>query len=432
MIFISISNIMTHSNIYRKLYMLWDHLGLSEDGPKFEITAKERNKTRRFIEESLHEKRAMYEPTAIKWAYALYDHCKRDESGPASLWFQNLLEQHKNSQLLVRLSRKHHSCQDIIAMLTDFSIHEDTRRSHAKSSEQLTWSEHAWFEVLSDALSEQHFDYLFGFSDGVPQSIYGDAVIDGFKDAIGADSETVSIDLELIREAWRPEFASSLRTIQHVQGHYFLYCANTILPVEPGEISDEFGWLGTQKVLVVPCWITEENRILKYEDFCPHPEDQVHVSVGVVRELPDASFEMYGVDKERAFQAKFYGRFKPFRPDGTSRGAIFARNRQKGGLEAYRFWLKRVDETKYLETLKRAKKLYEFFSKREHTLEEKYHAFYDDGTILTDVSTLLNRHEFELVHYLFLTSGLSPDDLRIKEKVRSIDRSMVIEPMRTD
>ena len=428
---------MPHNYAFKKLEKLWDHLNLPDEGPIEQINAKERFKSREVIFENAQNNKGMYEPTAQKWAYALFKHTRELKNSDARDALESTLTKHEENNtadVLIQFTHQKSFCGEIIENLLDFSEHSSGRMSNVNKSEAMTTAEYTWLHVFKDSFKIEDFDFLFGFRN-LPKSnetTFPAAPIQTLQNNDGKNSKSRKSDLELIREQWSPTFESNFDTILKISGKYLLYRSHDVTVPDENENYDiDYGWFGTQKLRIIPVSIEEEQDCLKWYDIYPDPGIFLHISTGIVVESQDAKYDIYGIDKEGEHQLKFFGRFKQIR-NGETTGAIFANDRYEfGGLEAYRFWLKRVSEEEYQKHLDHIKNLSKFFGTKESTVAQKNEKYKSDKVIFTSVADLLKHHERELVHYIFIPSGFDPDQLRSESLVKDITYDVVRKPMKT-
>ncbi|MGH1350091.1 MAG: hypothetical protein ACRBBN_04685 [Methyloligellaceae bacterium] len=382
----------------------------------------------------------MYEPTAKKWAYALYKHCETGDTKTARSWLNEKIKEHEENGTAtshVPFPYERHSCRNILENLKDFAAHSANKPSRHKASEPLTCSENAWFNILRDAFTEEYFDFLFGFTkihpdnnETVPnlsEASIAPALVKNESPAFSKGS-----DLEVIRARWHPKFESRDEVLKRLEGKYLIYRAHEVIkPNGSDTYQNPFGWFGSQKVRVIPLSLSEQDNCLKWHDYYPDPNDFIHETIGIVSQAKDKVFDIFGVDKEHPDHAKFFGRFKKPKANDVTYGAIFANNRYSGGVESYRFWLKKISEDEYQKRFKKVKELMAFFTQKENTVAQKYEKFYNDSLIFSTVADLLTEHESDLVHYLYLPDNYEPDDLRSGDIVRKIGYADIRKLMET-
>ncbi len=428
---------MPHNYAFKKLEKLWDHLNLPDEGPIEQINAKERFKSREVIFENAQNNKGMYEPTAQKWAYALFKHTRELKNSDAREALESTLTKHEENNtadVLIQFTHQKSFCGEIIENLLDFSEHSSGRMSNVNKSEAMTTAEYTWLHVFKDSFKIEDFDFLFGFRN-LPKSleiISKPSSAKAFQNNNGNNSKSSQSDLDLIREKWSPKFESNFDTILRITGKYLLYRSHDVkLPNKDENYDIEYGWFGTQKIRIIPVSIEEEDDCLKWYDIYPSQEHGVDETIGIISEADDKKFDLFGVDKEASEPHKFFGRFKPIRNDETT-GAIFANDRDEdGGLESYRFWLKKVSENDYQELVDHIIELSQFFKTKQNTTKDKNKKYNTDNKIFSSVASLLKQHERELVHYLFIPSGFDPDQLRSEGVVRDITYDVVRKPMKT-
>ena len=426
---------MPHNDAFKKLSLLWDKLRLRDTGPEFEVTAKEKNKSLEIIKLNVSENKGMYEPTAKKWAYGIYKHCEVS----VNPWFEELLQYHQfnnTADYELPFPYQKMSCRSIINSLIDYNFHPDNRKSNIKTSEPITFSENSWFTVFRDSFTIDSFEFVFGIRSEPPEH---SSVVTTNPTAINSHTPKNTTtpngkisDLDLIRSKWYPNFESDFRTIESLQGYYLMYRSERVdVPPKDKTYDIPYGWFGLQKIRVIPVSIHEQDNCLIWHDYYPDPSDLIHETIGVVIEGDDKAFDIYGIDKETYNTGRFFGRFKSLRRKDATQGAIFGNNRYSGGIESYRFWLKRVNEATYLNVKRQCSELSKFFHDVRNSFAEKTKKYENDHIIFTSVSELLQQHESDLVHYLFLPSGSDPDDLRMEETVRKVTYTAVRKPMET-
>jgi hypothetical protein len=220
---------------------------------------------------------------------------------------------------------------------------------------------------------------------------------------------------------WNPSFEIDPELLNRLVGKYLLFRIYFTQAELQGKLDDsegDWGWLGNQWIQVVPVALQEESGGLKWEDYFPDPREVLHHSIAFMIKEHDA-FELYGIDKEHWDIGKFFGKLERFN-NGRSKGAIFARDRQTGSYEAYKFYLKGVSDSEHGLILERVMHLAETFRDWRKTKRAKELLFSNDRLILRRVSDLLEESECEIVHWLYSPRGFEADDLRSKDGVKRI------------
>ncbi|MGH1350092.1 MAG: hypothetical protein ACRBBN_04690 [Methyloligellaceae bacterium] len=421
---------MSHREIFTKLHKLWDHLGLPDEGPNFEITARSHDKTFQFIEEGKTNKKKMYGPTVKKWAYALASHYRNNEQHLASQWLLDIDRIHKEqekSKTLIQFGLGKHNFCEVTDMLVNHSPHFSNKKSPAKRSEPLTYAEFAWFHLLQDQFSLKYFDFLFGLSSELPNV---ENVIIPTDDAIREKEIFSTDDLQMIKSRWFSTFESTPQTIQRMEGYYLFYRwddKGARLFQEDDDAASQ--WFLCQKVQVIPVTITEQNSLLKWEDFYPDVDTIVFQTFGLVVEQQDGSFEIHGLDREQNNREKYFGKFSALQQNETSRGVILAKMFNSQKLESYPIWLRKVSQDRYKDVMKRAYEFVDYFKDNSISKKEKYRDFINDDLLLSDVSSLLEAHRYQLVKHLFSPYEVSAEDLRKEDVVSKIRPWSVQRPL---
>lgn len=403
---------MSYSNFYNRLERLWSVLGLPEEGPEPVMGTRSNASSLTEVQKRAREGKKVYKHTAENWAFTLYMHCKPQQAGKAAL--EELIGRHAHNPVdsAVSFQGKSMDSQDVLQLLLDYTEIPD-RKSRARPGGKLTRSENSWLAVLDDEFTEDSFNLLFHLRERERSNTV--------RNAARANS-----DLPQIKAAWHPNFEIDPDLLNRLVGKYLLYRIYYTKEELEGRLDEsdgDWGWLGNQRIQVVPLTLREESGGLKWEDFFPDPTEILYHSIAFIAKQHD-EFELYGIDKEDFARGKFLGKLNPFK-NGRSKGAIFARDRQTPWYEAYKFYLKSVREPEYRQLLNRVNELADIFRDHKKLQKEKQLLFSNDGLIFRRVSDLLEESECDIVHWLYSPRGFEPDDLRSKDAVKKIGYSNI-------